>query len=115
MSYEALVRARQSAEEVARKTRSLRVMSRLRNSTVRQPLRTFSPMDLVKVWRREWPHHLHSGKRGGFKISGKPHWVGPGRVVFHEVLPHQAEGDERRHIVWVLMGTRMMRYSAAGV
>ena len=40
MSYEALVRARQEAEAIARKTRALRVMSRLKNSTVRQPLRT---------------------------------------------------------------------------
>ena len=37
----ALVRARHEAEEVARRTRALRVMSKLKNSSVKQPLRTF--------------------------------------------------------------------------
>ena len=37
MSYEALVTARQDAETVARKTRALRVLSKLKNSKVRQP------------------------------------------------------------------------------
>ena len=86
-SYEALVRARQDAENVARKTRALRVMGRLKNTTVRQPLRTFHPTQLVMVWRKEWPSHLHVGKRGGGKKSVRPHWIGPGRVIFHEVLP----------------------------
>ena len=108
MSYESLVRARQDAERVARKTRALRVMSRLKNSIVQ-------PTQLVKVWRREWPAHLHQGRRGGTKKSAKPHWIGPGRVIFHEILPHQEEGDERRHIVWVLIGTQLMRCSVHSV
>ena len=115
MSYEALVRARQDAEAVARRTKALRVMSRLKNTTVRQPLRTFHPTQLVKVWRKEWPADLYQGKRGGGKMSGKPHWIGPGRVVFHEVLPHQDETDDRRHIVWVLIGTKLMRCSVHSV
>ena len=115
MSYEALVRARQDAEAIARKTRALRVMSRLKNSTVRQPLRTFHPTQLVKVWRREWPAHLHQGKRGGGRKAVKPHWIGPGRVIFHEVLLHQDHEDERRHIVWVLIGTQLMRCSVHSV
>eukprot|EP00438_Fugacium_kawagutii_P021819 Skav230869 [mRNA] locus=scaffold1335:307503:315465:- [translate_table: standard] len=115
MSYEALVRARQDAESVARKTRALRVLSRLKNSSVRQPLRTFTPTQLVKVWRREWPAHLHQGRRGGGKKSVKPHWIGPGRVVFHEILPHQSADDHRRHIVWVLIGTQLMRCSVHSV
>ena len=90
-------------------------MSRLKNSSVRQPLRTFQPTQLVKVWQREWPAHLHQGRRGGTKKSAKPHWIGPGRVIFHEVLPHQEEGDERRHIVWVLIGTQLMRCSVHSV
>ena len=101
MSYEALVRARQEAEETARRTRALRVMGRLKNTIVRQPLRTFSPTQLVMVWRKEWPQNLYRGRLGGKKRSVKPHWVGPGRVVFHEVLPHQQADDDRRHIVWV--------------
>ena len=114
--YEALVRARQGAEEVARRTRALRVMSKLKNSSVKQPLRTFEPMDLVMVWRKQWPAHLLApGRRGGFQRSIKPHWIGPGRVVFHEVLHHQEEGDERRHILWVLVGSQLLRCSAHSV
>ena len=115
MSYEALVRARQEAEQVARQTRALRVMTRLRNSSVRQPLRTFHPMDLVKVWRKEWPATLYQGKRGGGKKSMKPHWIGPDRVIFHEVLPHQSEDDDRRHVVWVLIGSQLLRCSVHSV
>ena len=115
MSFEALVCARQEAEQVARRTRALRVMSRLKNSSVRQPLRTFRPMDLVKVWRKQWPSHLYTGKRGGSQVSGKPHWVGPGRVIFHEVLPHQEHDDDRRHIVWVLLGKHLLRCSVHSV
>ena len=115
MSFEALVRARQDAEAVAKKTRSLRIMSRLQNSKVRQPLRTFEPTQLVKVWRKQWPSELHQGKRGGSRLSVKPHWVGPGRVVFHEVLNHQAPGDERRHLMWVVIGSQLMRCSVHSV
>ena len=115
MSYEALVRARHEAEAVARKTRSLRVLSKLKNSKVRQPLRTFHPTQLVKVWRKQLPSHLHQGKRGGGKLSIKPHWIGPGRVIFHEVLPHQDHDDHRRHLVWVLIGNQLMRCSVHSV
>ena len=110
-----LVQCRQQAEETARKTRALRVMSKLSNSKVRQPLRTFHPMQLVMVWKKQWPHHVHQGRRGGGKPSVKPHWVGPGRVIFHEVLPHQHHSDERRHIVWVLLYNRLFRCSVHSV
>ena len=115
MSYEALVRAREEAEETARRTLALRVMGRLKNTIVRQPLRTFSPTQLVMVWRKEWPQNLNRGRLGGKKRSVKPRWVGPGRVVFHEVLPHQEADDDRRHIVWVLIGTQLMRCSVHSV
>ena len=49
------------------------------------------------------------------KKSGRPHWLGPGRVVFHEILPHQQEGDERKHIGWVLIGTQLLRCSVHSV
>ena len=115
MSYEALVRARLEAEAVARKTRSLRVLSKLKNSKVRQLLCTFHPTQLVQVWRKQLPSHLHQGKCGGGKLSIKPHWIGPGRVIFREVLPHQDHDDHRRHLVWVLIGNQLMRCSVHSV
>ena len=110
-----LVNARQKAEEVALRTRAKRVLSKLANTTSRQPLRSFDPMQLVKIWRRFQPQDQHKGSRGGFKKSGRPNWVGPGRVVFQEVLPHQESGDERRHILWVLIGNRIYRCSPHSV
>ena len=113
--YARLVQLRQSAEQVARKTRALRVLSKLSNSTVRQPIRTFHPMQLVMVWRKQWPSHVYVGKRGGARKSGRPHWIGPGRVVFHEILPHQQPSDARRHIVWVLLQNQLLRCSVHSV
>ncbi|CAE7821609.1 GIP [Symbiodinium sp. CCMP2592] len=110
-----LVQARAKAEEVAKATRAKRVLSKLANTTVRQPLREFGPMELVKVWRKVWPQQQFKGPRGGFRKSGRPHWIGPGRVVFHEVLPHQEGDDQRRHIVWVLIGSQMFRCSVHSV
>ena len=110
------MRARQQAEEVARRSRALRVMSKLKNSSVKQPLRAFEPMDLVMVWRKQWPAHLLApGRRGGFQRSIRPHWIGPGRVIFHEVLPHQEEGDDKRHILWVLVGSQLLCCSVHSV
>ena len=100
--YVKLVAARQQAEAIATRTRARRVLSKLANTTVRQPLRQYAPMDLVKIWRREWPKQQFQGPRGKLCKSGRPHWIGPGRVVFSKVLPHQEAGDERRHVVWVL-------------
>ncbi|CAE7443123.1 Cacna1h [Symbiodinium natans] len=110
-----LVQARRKAEEIARSSRAKRVLSKLGNTTVRQPVRQFAPMDLVKVWRKVWPQHQFKGPRGGFKKSGRPHWIGPGRVVFHEVLPHQDHSDDRRHVVWVLVGSQLLRCSVHSV
>ncbi|CAE7295575.1 GIP [Symbiodinium sp. CCMP2592] len=110
-----LVTQRQKAEEIALKSRSQRILTKLSNSTVRQPLRTFKEMDLVKIWRKLWPQEVHRGPRGGFKLSGRPHWIGPGRVVFHEILPQQSPEDDRRHIVWVLIGSRLYRCSVHSV
>ena len=110
-----LVTARQKAEDIARSTRAKRALTKLSNTTVRQPLRSYNPMDLVKVWRRVWPQTQHKGPRGGFRMSPRPHWVGPGRVVFSEVLPHQEHGDDRRHIIWVLVGRQLLRCSTHSV
>ena len=110
VDFQTLIQTRQLAEEIAVKTKAKRTLSKLANTTVRQPLRTFSPMDLVKVWRK-----LQPSVRGGHKKSGRPQWIGPGRVIFQEVLPHQPEGDHRRHILWVLIGNRVMRCSVHSV
>ena len=115
IDYARLVSARQRAEEIAISTRARRVLSKLGNTTVRQPLREFTPMQLVKVWRHVWPREQHKGPRGGYKKSGRPHWIGPGRVMFSEVLPHQHEGDHRRHVVWVLIGSQLLRCSVHSV
>ena len=99
-----LVQSRAKAEEIARSTRAKRVLTKLSNTTVRQPLREFGPMQLVKVWRKVWPQQQFKGPRGGFRKSGRPHWIGPGRVVFHEVLPHQDKDDKATHrlgVDWV--------------
>ena len=42
-------------------------------------------------------------------------WVGPGRVVFHEVLPYQDHEDDRRHIVWFLVAKQLLRCSVHSV
>ena len=110
-----LVTAREKAQAIAVKTRARRVLTRLGNTTVRQPLRQFHAMDLVKIWRRVWPKEQFQGPRGGLKKSGRPHWIGPGRVVFNEILPHQEGDDARRHIVWVLIGSQLFRCSAHSV
>ncbi|OLQ00692.1 hypothetical protein AK812_SmicGene16628 [Symbiodinium microadriaticum] len=110
-----LVAAREKAEAVAKETRARRILTKLGNTTVRQPLRTYHPMDLVKIWRKVWPKEQYQGPRGGLKKSGRPHWIGPGRVVFSEVLPHQDADDDRRHIVWVLVGSQLFRCSVHSV
>ena len=115
IDFAQLVVARQRAEEVARQTRARRVLSKLGNTSVRQPLRNYEPLDLVKVWRRVWPQEQCKGPRGGYKKSGRPHWIGPGRVVFSEVLPHQKESGGKRHILWVLVGNQLLRCSAHSV
>ena len=115
MEYVKLVSARQRAQEIATNARAKRVLTRLANSSVRQPIRTFQTLDLVKVWRKVWPQEQYKGPRGGAKKSGRPHWIGPGRVVFHEMLPHQQPGDHRQHIVWVLVGSQLLRCSVHSV
>eukprot|EP00434_Breviolum_minutum_P027979 symbB.v1.2.024754.t1/scaffold2367.1/size81165/7 len=67
------------------------------------------------VWRKLQSSDQHKGVRGGHKKSGRPQWIEPGRVIFQEVLPHQPEGDHRRHILWVLIGNRVMRCSVHSV
>ena len=114
-TFATLVAARQRAEEVANKTRSQRILVRLGNSKARQPLRSFEIADLVMVWRQVLPLEVHTGPRGGMKKSSKPGWVGPGRVIFTEMLPHQDQDDHRRHIVWFLLHGKLLRCSVHSV
>ena len=67
------------------------------------------------VWRQILPQHVHQGPRGGTKRASKPSWVGPGRVILTELLPHQDADDPRRHIVWVLMQGKLLRCSVHSV
>ena len=98
--------------KMSRKTRAQRVLTQLRNSKVRQPLQVFHPMDLVKIWRS---YSSEGGTRGGMKKLGRPQWLGPGRVVFHEVVAGQQPQDDRRHIVWVVIGGYVHRCSVHSV
>ena len=114
-NFTKIVLARERAEEIARTTRAKRALSKLGNTTVRQPVRDFAPMTLVKVWRKVWPKEQHAGNRGGFWKSGRPHWIGPGRVIFNEMLPHQTDERDRKHVVWVLIGHQLLRCSVHSV
>ena len=67
--FTSLLAKRVSAEALARKTRADLALTRLANSSVRQPLREFKPSQLVKVWRRYLPHEARQGRRGGFHKS----------------------------------------------
>ena len=108
-----LLANRSQAEEIARKSRAAVVLNKLHNSKVRQPLQTFAPTELVKIWRK---YSLEGGgKRGGLKKMARPQWLGPGRVVLHEVIHGQQPGDPRRHIVWVIIGGQLHRCSVHSV
>ena len=112
LDYAALLKRRRDAEDVARKVKALRTLSKLNNSKVRQPLQVFQPMDLVKIWRKL---SQQTGPRGGTKKGIRPQWMGPGRVVFHETINGQRPEDPRRHIVWVVIGGTMHRCSVHSV
>ena len=114
-TFASMVAARHRAEQVATTTRSQRILTRLANSKARQPLRQYQVADLVMVWRQVLPINVHQGPRGGFKKSSRPGWVGPGRVVFSEMLPHQDQDDPRRHIIWVLLQGKLLRCSVHSV
>ena len=107
-----LMANRSSAEDIARKVRAQSALGKLRNSKARQPLQVFYPMELVKVWRK---YAAEQGPRGGMHKTFRAQWLGPGRVVFHEVLQGQRPEDQRRHIVWVVTGGTMHRCSVHSI
>ena len=49
------------------------------------------------------------------KRTSRPGWIGAGRVVFTELLPHQDKDDPRRHIVWVLLQGKLFKCSVHSV
>ena len=109
-----LINQRTSAEEHARKARASTTLSKLKNTTIKQPLRTFQLSQPVMVWRKFLPFSFHQGKRGGTKRTVKARWIGPGFVVLHELVPGQGEGD-RVPIVWVVIGSTLYRCSVHSV
>ena len=113
--FSRLLTLRHEAEQRAKEVRAQRVLSKLKNSITRQPLRTFQATDMVKVWRRALPLEVHRGNRGGSKKAGRYHWIGPGRVVLQETVPHQDADDPRRHIIWVVIGGKLYRCAAHSV
>ena len=66
------------------------------------------------VWRKFLPPKFHKGPRGGVKRTVKPRWIGPGRLVLHELIPGQVEGDPIP-IVWVVIGKTLYGCSVFSV
>ncbi|CAK9044917.1 unnamed protein product, partial [Durusdinium trenchii] len=64
-------KARLAAEEIARQSRARRVLSKLADTTVKQPLRQYKITDLVMVWRKVQVGDQHQGSRGGHKNSSR--------------------------------------------
>ena len=109
-----LLNSRQTAEACARKAKAQVVYSKLKNTSIRQPVRTFHPAQPVMVWRKYLPANQYKGKRGGKMKVMRPRWIGPGRVVMHELVPGQTEGD-RQQVIWVVLGNKMYRASVHSV
>ena len=109
-----LLNQRELAEDCARKAKARLVLSKLKNSSIRQPVRTFKMAEPVYIWRKFLPHTIYAGKKGGHRRTQRPRWVGPGRVVFHELIPGQEDGD-RVHVVWVILGNRIYKASVHSV
>ena len=109
-----LLQRRSEAEEVARKAWASSTLSKLANTSLRQPVRTFNMAQPVMVWRKFLPQTVFKGRRGGVKRTVRARWVGPGRVIFHELLPHQDDGD-RRHVVRVILNGILYRCSVHSV
>ena len=94
--YLRLLSQREAAEQHARKARATLLFSKLKNTSIKQPVRTFHMAQPVMVWRKFLPHTIYKGRKGGRKHTAKPRWVGPGRVVFHELVPGQTESDRKQ-------------------
>ena len=58
-----LLNQRELAEDCARKAKARLVLSKLKNSSIRQPIRTFKMAEPVYIWRKFLPHTIYAGKR----------------------------------------------------
>ncbi|CAK9088097.1 Uncharacterized protein SCF082_LOCUS41611, partial [Durusdinium trenchii] len=105
-----LLNQRQLAEDCARKAKAAVVLSKLKNTSIRQPIRTYHIAQPVMLWWKFLKTTLYKGRKGGKKHVMRPRWVGPGRVVLHEWVPGQGEGD-RVQIAWVVIGSNLYRAS----
>ena len=112
--YLRLLQNREMAEEAARKSKAVVVLGKLQNSSIRQPLRTFSMAQPVMIWRKFLPHTIYKGRKGGHRHTQRPRWVGPGRVVLHELVAGQSD-DDRLQVVWVVLGNQLYRTSIHSV
>ena len=109
-----LMKNREMAEEAARRSKARVVMGKLKNSSIRQPVRTFTMAQPVMIWRKFLPHTIYKGRKGGRRHTQRPRWVGPGRVVPHELVAGQSDGD-RLQVVWVVLGNQLYRASVHSV
>ena len=75
--YLRLIQNREMAEDAARKSKAIVVLGKLQNSSIRQPLRTFSMAQPVMIWRKFLPHTIYKGRKGGHRHTQRPRWVGP--------------------------------------
>ena len=113
-----LIQGRSKAEHAYRRAKALERISILHNTKVRQQLREYALGELVFIWRRQVPD---ISLETGYRKSVKSGWVGPGRVVMSEMPPPsgpvESAGQEpgRKHIIWVLIGTRLYRCSVYSV
>ena len=65
--YLRLLQNREMAEDAARKSKAIVVLGKLQNSSIRQPLRTFSMAQPVMIWRKFLPHTIYKGRKGGHR------------------------------------------------
>ena len=49
------------------------------------------------------------------KPASRSKWIGPGGVVFDEVIHDQAANDKHRHVAWVIAAGTMHRCSGHSV
>ena len=86
---------RDAAGIAFRKAKAEERLSQLSTARGRTPMKDYAIGDVVYIWRK-WK---------GFK----PRWFGPGRVVLLEAFANARLNDDRRRIVWVVFGRRLVR------
>ena len=64
-----LLNQRELAEDCARKAKARLVLSKLKNSSIRQPIRTFKMAEPVYIWRKFLPHTIYAGEKGSADLD----------------------------------------------